>query len=87
MAVEGFLVFILAGLSHIRNIDNRPAPVNRMKLFLCLQSKHNFVLKVIFFSDFFVSIQIVDLDGDLHGAQTPFQLVTITIVAAGGRGL
>ena len=34
MAVEGFLVFILAELSHIRNIDNRLAPVERMKLFL-----------------------------------------------------
>ena len=54
MAVEGFLVFILAGLSHIRNIDNRPAPVNRMKLFLCLQSEHNFVLKVILFFNFFL---------------------------------
>ena len=69
--------FILARQSRIRNIDNRQAPVNKVEE---IQRK-----KII--RTFLLFLKCFDLDGDLHGAQTSFQLVTITIVATGGCDL
>ena len=64
--------FILATQNRIRNIDNRQAPVNKVEE---IQRK-----KII--RTFLLFLKCFDLDGDLHGAQSPLELVAISIVAA-----
>ena len=71
--------FILATQNRIRNIDNRQVPVDKDDQMKTQRGKKGW--KYCIFSIF---LKYFDLDGDLHGAQSSFELVAISIVAAEG---